>query len=70
MLLAASRADGLIFLTPLAPPSVASVSEVGTVTARVDWAVWTVQIGLVVSVVMDPILHQQGRVFLRSSLPV
>lgn len=41
--------DGLTFLAP-ATPAVSS----DTVTARVAWAVWTVQIGLVTRVVIDP----------------
>jgi len=48
MALAASIADGLIFLT------LPSADAVPVVTARVDCAVWTVQIGLVVKVVIDP----------------
>jgi hypothetical protein len=44
---AASNPDGLIFLIDLE-----EFEEV--VTARVDWAVWTVQIGFVTRVVMEP----------------
>lgn len=59
MLLAASIADGLIFLVLVLETSPSA--ELGvTVTARVDWAVWTVQMGFVVSVVMDPVAALAG----------
>ena len=68
MACAASIADSLTLRTVLSPStgvpafstSVASAYVFGTMTACADCAVWTVQMGLVVSVVIDPIVTRDS----------
>lgn len=51
----ASLADNLTFCVwPLFRTSPVAESVLGTVTAWADWAVWTVQMGFVAMVVIEP----------------